>query len=283
MEPKGKTLYRLDKYGFRDFYDDGNNYQELPDYYCSFYHFSEPDFFLGWIEWPYLPNNEHIIPAKYRWDSHDPQWGYEQVPYVVNQGWDDYLNLCGPPNHRFNNKTWEDETSEYLAMKEITLNSSEIVQNNNLLFYAEDKVVLNPGTIIYHNNNHILIKAGDVCEGQKDNFSKYSIYSNVILPDDFEKSSEITNSDFNTLEKEWESKFSVFSNPSTGREFFIKTNFVISSGNIAIFDVLGNNLEFEIYYKNGINRIVLLKVYTGIVFIRCIVNKDYSVAKLILK
>ncbi len=280
MEHKDKTLDYLKDKGYTDYYPD---YSGLPSMYCSFYISFEPDFFLGWIQWPYTPWDDKIIPAKYRWDSHDPQWGYNQVPYAINQGWDDYTNLCGPPNYEFKNENWQDATKQYLAMNEILLSNSQLTNNNNMVFHAENKVVLETGTVINGDNSQILFKAGNVCDGKQGDFLKYSIYSNVILPDNFEKSLEITNSDFNTLEKEWESKFSVFPNPSTGREFFIKTNFVISYSNIAIFDVLGNNLEFKIYYKNGINRIVLLKVYTGIVFIRYFANSNYKVVKLIFK
>ncbi len=142
MKPKGNTLSRLDKYGFRDYYDDGNNYLSLPDKYCSFYLESEPDFFLGWIQWPFLPNEENIIPAKYRWDTHDPQWGYDEVPYTIKQGWDDYSQLCGPPNYKFIYNFWQDVTKQYLAMNEIEISYINFVKNNNILLHAGNRVIL---------------------------------------------------------------------------------------------------------------------------------------------
>jgi len=284
MKPKGNTIYRLDKYGFRDYYDDGNNYLSLPAKYCSFYLLTEPDFFLGWIQWPFLPNEENIIPAKYRWDTHDPQWGYDEVPYTIKQGWDDYSQLCGPPNYKFKNKNFENLTGEYLAMHKIILDNVEITQNTDLVFYAGQNVLLKSGTIILNSQNHVIIKAGNVCNWKSEKLSKYKVYPNgigVISPV-AKKTVEDEIETRDNSDIEIDNLINIFPNPSDGI-FTIKSDLSIDKSDITILGIMGNELQFD-FSKNNIGfRINLHNRYKGIILVKIKINNRNVISKLMIK
>jgi hypothetical protein len=283
MEPTSYTCYRLDQHGFRDDYPD---YSTLSGSKCSLYQNSEPNFFLGWIQWPYTPWPDKIIPAKYRWDSH---LGYfDPAPLTINQGWDDYENLCAPPNREFVNLVWKGKSENFLAMQEIYLESVDINKDNNLLFHAEEKVVLKPGTKIQSNNNHVTIKAGNVCDSEQSSKSKYAVYQNESISEAFELNSykdaekDLTLNADTTSNNFTDNNIQIFPNPNKG-EFFIYGLNKISKDSISIIGIHGNLLPFKISGSQVTFKITLQNNYKGLLLIHIKTNNSFKIYKTIVE
>jgi hypothetical protein len=81
----------------------------------------------------------------------------------------------------------------------------------------------------------------------------------------------------------YEEIFTVFPNPVSQGEFYIKTNLTDLDGNINIFDIFGNAVNFKINKVNGKYRITINDNYPGIVFIRYTGNNLNKVVKVIIR
>ncbi len=138
----------------------------------------------------------------------------------------------------------------------------------------------------------MLIKAGDVCGIKQNPNSKYSIYDNISTVELYGGISQIDtlvkSSEFdlfpvpNKDNEQAEIAFQIFPNPNNG-EFFIRANCPLDKGDIRIYGVMGNELQFELYKDKSVPRIVLVNNYFGVLFVRYQNNGISGVSKLMVK
>ncbi len=81
----------------------------------------------------------------------------------------------------------------------------------------------------------------------------------------------------------YEEIFTVFPNPVSQGEFYIKTNLTDLDGNINIFDIFGNTVDYSINNVQGKYKITINNNYAGIVFVRYSGNNLNKVVKVIIR
>ncbi len=75
-------------------------------------------------------------------------------------------------------------------------------------------------------------------------------------------------------------RFLIYPNPNQG-EFFIKGNTCIDVSNINVFDIMGNELKFNLNQGDKTSKITLLDNYQGILLIQILANNDIISYRLI--
>lgn len=280
MEPKGSTQNRIKKEGFRKYWVDYPDYTHIPDMYASYYYDSKPDFYFQSLPWPLKPW-EFQPPATIRCNM-----GLTRPVYA---GWDSYENLCGPPNYKLKNITWQNTNEEYRAMDYIEISSSQITQNTNLNLYAGNRVLLKPGFKVLEGNNNVIIKVGEVCVSKEIGSSLYSIVNDTT---DFEslykidndnsvkKSSDLLKIHSRKLENT-DIVFQVFPNPNNG-EFFIRTNCQLNKRNIHVYSLMGNELQFMMEQTGNTTKILLSENYSGILLVKIATDNILEFKKVLI-
>jgi len=284
MEPKNNATWnRLtdedgngEQYSFRHHYNKlSNSYGELEDIYHSFYNIDKPAFFYWWLSYPYIPYDDWSIPARDRYNYFQPK--------PINQGWDDYVNICAPPKLKYINKTINGEEEEYKAMLEILFEDTSIEPNNNLVFHSGGDVFINPNTIIQQ-GSEVIIKAGDVCDG-KSNSSKYDIYNNannINFYNESDVESKYINAPVDAVKSNLATnqidEIKILPNPNKG-EFYIQSDQIYMKNQITLYGLRGKEIPFSFNQ----NKIHIFADFKGLLFVNIIQANETKVFKVLIQ
>lgn len=286
MDPYYPTLKRLKKNGYGDlkYYGNGDEYKEIPDNQASLYiEQGPPSFYIKYLKWPFMPDDEHGIPASFRYFTSDI--GNNRI--AILQGWDDYNNLCGLPwDLNFNNQIFENSNEEYLASNIMIFDNTSFLGNNNLLFRANKKILFKQGmTISSENNNHIRFEAKNPCDYLK----KSSSYSSKSSNSNFSGNVDIIEPFIKTRKKD-----SLSLNPTLTKEMLIfpnpnKGEFTIQSINtmyktIYLYSTFGEKIECRISSQNA-NKVVVkvMDDYKGVAILEICLKDKTIKQKLIIQ
>lgn len=278
MEPKGSTKSRIQQEGYSQYWVDNPNYMNIPDMYASYYYDTKPDFYYQSLPWPLKPW-AFQPPATIRCNM-----GLTRPVYA---GWGSYAKLCGPPNYKFNGVLWQNASEEYRAMDKIELSMSYAIQNTDLYFHAGGSVLLNPGFKVMVGNNHVILKAGDVCGAKTfnflDNSNEESLKNKTIQ---FKEESLDSISVMQTRLEEisdyrkFSNEITIYPNPNNG-EFII--NGLSLFDNIEITNIISGKLKFDIFTKTNALNIKITTSYSGLAFIKIMDGNFVFLKKVIIQ
>jgi hypothetical protein len=263
MSPFGDTWEYLDSYGYTSYYnEDGNGWELLPAEQSSYYLEEKPAFFTGGFDWPFVPSESNVNPARDRWNTYGKSKG---TGLTVFQGWNDYKGICAPPVANFYNYEWNNTKETYLDNDELIIANSLVNKKNILEFKALNKVRITDGTIIKA-GNYVHITVGDFCDGK----SFFSMDNTTTYSYSLEKKKDVERTVIP------ENKIVLFPNPNTGK-FSIKGIENIQKNNIQIYDTFGNTLDFV--FANGS---IVVNNYKGLVLVEIIINKEKQNFKILI-
>jgi hypothetical protein len=260
----GSTLKKLDKYGFKKYYDNWSDWEDLPPNRKSYYKTSTPDFFSDGFDWPFVPARSNVTPARDRWNRHQSSG----TSPAVFQSMANYDPDCAPLQSIFNGEVWNNTTDEYKAMDEIILDNCQIIEGNTLTFKAGSKVRLTNGTHIGAGNNVHISYGNGICDWSKKKEQDKSKDSTLLINNSMEQPS------IRFLNE----RIKLFPNPNNG-SFIVQTKPPINIEHIQLFDVLGNRLEFRYFNKS----IQLLNSFTGLLFVIIRVKDEIVIKKIMIK
>lgn len=295
-DPDQITIDAIEDYGYSRFWigdENGNNdWEDIPEDSCSYYQSTKPLFWekqVTWLPWPFLANG--LIPAKYRYDrNHD--WYPTDPPTseVVFAGWETYNNMCGPPYLAFSNETFNNISNEFLAMNEIETEGNVIINsNNNIVYKAEERIILNPGFKVTSTNNYFYAKAGNTCNAKTFDFPQ-KIKENPIELLDLQNH-KLKNHSYNSsnsnydLQNDFNNKYSnksivISPNPNNGI-FSLSLPVNISTPiKITIINAFGKSI-FCREFSNNVIKIDISNNPNGIYFVKFLYNNEIITKKII--
>ena len=169
--PPNNTIERIDDYGYFEYWEDDPDWEEISSGSCSYYQEQRPDFFdniVPWhFDWPYLPNDNNLIPAKYRFDRNNGYYqGDPPTTEVVYEGWDSYPFLCGPPNLYFFNTTVSNVSKEFYAINRITAEDYIMENSNHIVYKSENLIDLTDGFEVNSENSNYFSASIENCGGK---------------------------------------------------------------------------------------------------------------------
>ncbi len=140
-------------------------------------------------------------------------------------------------------------------------------------------------------NNHVIIKAGDVCGAKQSPASKYSIYDNISTVELFGGNSQIDtlvkSSEFDLFpvpNKDYEQvevSYQIFPNTNNG-EFFIRANCTLDKRDIHIYGLMGNELQFGLTQDQYRTTIILLDNYAGVLLVKILKGGDPVIKRVLI-
>lgn len=177
-------------------------------------------------------------------------------------------------------------------MKTIELKNTHVISNTDLYLHAESTVRLLPGTRVHNANNHVIIKAGNVCIGEDViSNSKYEFYYQPeileLISDSLSKlnltkslkNSKTTDSGL----KDDENPFcSVYPNPNNGT-FYFSCEKNTSKKDLMIYDLMGRELKFSFEACEKFVMIKILENYTGIAMLSLINGSKNEIYKVVIE
>ncbi|NOX45497.1 MAG: T9SS type A sorting domain-containing protein [Chlorobi bacterium] len=137
----------------------------------------------------------------------------------------------------------------------------------------------------------MIIKAGDGGGAKQNPASMYSIYDNIRTVelyggnnqiDTLVKSSEFDFFPVQDKDNEYaEIVFHIFPNPNNG-EFFNRVNWTLDKGNVSIYGVMGNELQFGLTQDQYHTRIILLDNYAGVLLVKILKGGDLVIKRVLI-
>ena len=280
------------KYGLGWYWDGPPDYSQTPSDQCSYYLSDRPVFYdlnTSWLSWPFVPEDDELIPAKYRFDRNNGSYGtYPPQTEVVYAGWGLYQDIYGPPNYKLTNgSVLKDVAKEYIAMDYIVAGPLVLEENNNIVFKAENSIILKPGFKVTGNNNYFYAKAGSLGKDKDMNIDGFVSGKPVLTT--FELEPEISlypdksyfeNSSGEGFEFKSESislnqQIRIGPNPNNGQFKVFIPHDKIKGSKIDMTDIYGNKTDFSkvlnddhiiINLRNNPKGVYMLYLYSGSMF-----------------